>query len=96
MKRELIIAMHPKGIILTGGPNSCYEPGSPICDKRLFGLGVRIIGEVTAEKVKIVQEADAIFREELESANLTADIGQYFAAFTKMRSVGCMGESSFI
>lgn len=57
------------------------------------GLGVRIIGEVTAEKVKIVQEADAIFREELESANSTADIGQYFAALTNMRSVGCMGDA---
>lgn len=56
------------------------------------GLGVRIIGEVTAEKVKIVQDADAIYREELENAGLSRSIGQYFAALTNMRSVGCMGD----
>lgn len=56
------------------------------------GLGVRIIGEVTAEKVKIVQEADAIYREELAKAGVSNDIGQYFAALTNMRSVGCMGD----
>lgn len=56
------------------------------------GLGVRIIGEVTAEKVKIVQDADYIYREELDKAGLGKDIGQYFAALTNMRSVGCMGD----
>ena len=56
------------------------------------GLGVRIIGEVNAEKVKIVQDADAIYREELEKAGVAKDIGQYFAALTNMRSVGCMGD----
>ncbi len=56
------------------------------------GLGVRIIGEVTAEKVKIVQDADAIFREELARAGLADGIGQYFAGLTNMRSVGCMGD----
>lgn len=56
------------------------------------GLGVRIIGEVTAEKVKIVQDADAIYREEIEKAGLAGQIGQYFAALTNMRSVGCMGD----
>ena len=56
------------------------------------GLGVRIIGEVTAEKVKIVQDSDAIFREELENAGLARGISQYFAALTNMRSVGCMGD----
>ena len=56
------------------------------------GLGVRIIGEVNAEKVKIVQDADAIYREELEKASVAKDIGQYFAALTNMRSVGCMGD----
>lgn len=62
------------------------------------GLGIRIIGEVTAEKVHIVQEADAIFREEIKAA---ADIeggsptwmpDQYFAALTNMQSVGVMGD----
>lgn len=56
------------------------------------GLGIRIIGEVTAEKVKIVQEADAIYREEIAKAGLDRTIGQYFAALTNMRSVGVMGD----
>ncbi len=56
------------------------------------GLGVRIIGEITAEKVKIVQEADAIFRQEVANAGLDKTINQYFAALTNMRSVGVMGD----
>ena len=56
------------------------------------GLGVRIVGDITAEKVKMVQDADYIFREELEKAGLSSEIGQYFAALTNMRSVGCMGD----
>lgn len=56
------------------------------------GLGIRIIGEVTAEKVKIVQDADAIYREEIANAGLDRSIGQYFAALTNMRSVGVMGD----
>jgi GMP synthase (glutamine-hydrolysing) len=56
------------------------------------GLGIRIIGEVTAEKVRIVQEADAIYREEIAKAGLDKTIGQYFAALTNMRSVGVMGD----
>ena len=55
------------------------------------GLGIRIIGEVTAEKVKIVQEADAIYREEVAKAGVKG-LGQYFAALTNMRSVGVMGD----
>ncbi len=56
------------------------------------GLGIRIIGEVTAEKVKIVQDADFIYREEIAKAGLDKNIGQYFAALTNMRSVGVMGD----
>ena len=56
------------------------------------GLGIRIIGEVTAEKVKIVQDADAIYREEIAKAGLDRTIGQYFAALTNMRSVGVKGD----
>ncbi len=56
------------------------------------GLGIRIVGEVTAEKVKIVQDADAIYREEIAAAGIAGDIGQYFAALTNMRSVGVMGD----
>lgn len=56
------------------------------------GLGIRIIGEVTPEKVKIVQEADFIYREEIAKAGIAKEIGQYFAALTNMRSVGVMGD----
>lgn len=56
------------------------------------GLGIRIIGEVTEEKVKIVQEADAIYCEEIANAGLDRSISQYFAALTNMRSVGVMGD----
>ena len=56
------------------------------------GLGIRIIGEVTAEKVRIVQEADAIYREEIAKAGVDKGLGQYFAALTNMRSVGVMGD----
>lgn len=56
------------------------------------GLGIRIIGEVTAEKVRIVQEADAIYREEIAKSGIAPQLGQYFAALTNMRSVGVMGD----
>ena len=56
------------------------------------GLGIRIIGEVTEEKVKIVQDADAIYREEIAKAGIDTEINQYFAALTNMRSVGVMGD----
>ncbi|WP_195429902.1 glutamine-hydrolyzing GMP synthase [Clostridium sp. D46t1_190503_E9] len=56
------------------------------------GLGIRIIGEVTAEKVRIVQDADAIYREEIANAGVDKELGQYFAALTNMRSVGVMGD----
>lgn len=56
------------------------------------GLGIRIIGEVTEEKVHIVQEADAIYREEIAKAGVDKGLGQYFAALTNMQSVGVMGD----
>lgn len=56
------------------------------------GLAIRIIGEVTEEKIKIVQDADAIYREEVAKAGIDKDLGQYFAALTNMRSVGVMGD----
>ena len=73
------------------------ELGVPddLVDRQPFpgpGLGIRIIGEVTAEKVHIVQEADAIYREEIAKAGLQKNLGQYFAALTNMRSVGVMGD----
>ena len=73
------------------------ELGIPdyLVDRQPFpgpGLGIRIIGEVTAEKVQIVQEADAIYREEIAKAGIQKQLGQYFAALTNMRSVGVMGD----
>ncbi|MCF0150875.1 MAG: glutamine-hydrolyzing GMP synthase, partial [Firmicutes bacterium] len=59
------------------------------------GLGIRIIGEVTAEKVRIVQDADAIYRAEIDAAVKAGKMkapNQYFAALTNMRSVGVMGD----
>lgn len=56
------------------------------------GLGIRIIGEVTEEKVKIVQEADYIYREELAKSGFDKQLGQFFAALTNMQSVGVMGD----
>lgn len=66
-----------------------------IVDRQPFpgpGLGIRIIGEVTPEKVKIVQDADAIYREEIDREGISGSINQYFAALTNMRSVGVMGD----
>ena len=56
------------------------------------GLGIRIIGDVSAEKVQMVQDADAIWREEIAKAGLDKEVNQYFAALTNMRSVGVMGD----
>ncbi|MDE5782424.1 MAG: glutamine-hydrolyzing GMP synthase [Lachnospiraceae bacterium] len=56
------------------------------------GLGIRIIGEVTKDKVRIVQDADAIYREEIAKSGVDKGLGQYFAALTNMRSVGVMGD----
>ena len=56
------------------------------------GLGIRIIGDVTAEKVQMVQDADAIWREEIAKAGLDKEVNQYFAALTNMRSVGVIGD----
>jgi GMP synthase (glutamine-hydrolysing) len=52
------------------------------------GLGVRIIGDITADKVKILQEADYIFREEIARAGLDKKASQYFAVLTNLKSVG--------
>lgn len=52
------------------------------------GLAIRIIGEITRDKIKIVQDADHIYREEIAKAGLDRSIGQYFAALTNIQSVG--------
>lgn len=56
------------------------------------GLAIRIIGEITDEKLEILQDADWIFREEIAKAGMDRDINQYFAVLTNNRSVGVMGD----
>ena len=56
------------------------------------GLGIRVIGEVTEQKLEILREADAIFREEIANVALERSINQYFAVITDIRSVGVMGD----
>jgi len=56
------------------------------------GLAVRVIGEITRDKLAILREADAIFREEIAAAGLAREIGQYFAILTNLRSVGMTGD----
>ncbi len=56
------------------------------------GLAIRIIGDITPEKVSLLQEADFIFRDEIAKAGLDREIHQYFAVLTNMRSVGVMGD----
>ena len=56
------------------------------------GLAIRIIGDITPEKLAVLQDADAVFREEIAKAHLDRDINQYFAVLTNMRSVGVMGD----
>ncbi|MCT7793172.1 MAG: glutamine-hydrolyzing GMP synthase, partial [Lactobacillus iners] len=56
------------------------------------GLGIRVIGEITAEKLAIVRESDAILREEIKNAGLQEDIWQYFTVLPGIRSVGVMGD----
>lgn len=56
------------------------------------GLAIRIIGDVTEEKLEILRAADAIFREEIASAHLESQMNQYFAVLTNLRSVGVMGD----
>jgi GMP synthase (glutamine-hydrolysing) len=56
------------------------------------GLAIRVIGDLTREKVALVRESDAILREEIASAGLTGDISQYFTVLSGIRSVGVMGD----
>lgn len=56
------------------------------------GLGIRVIGEITKEKLDILREADAIFRAEIDAAGLNREVNQYFAVLTNQRSVGVMGD----
>ncbi|MFC4736657.1 glutamine-hydrolyzing GMP synthase [Bacillus daqingensis] len=56
------------------------------------GLGIRVLGEITEEKLEIVRESDFILRDEIKKAGLDREIWQYFTALPDMRSVGVMGD----
>jgi GMP synthase (glutamine-hydrolysing) len=56
------------------------------------GLAIRVLGEITDEKLDILKDADAIMREEIANAGLDKDINQYFAVLTNIKSVGVMGD----
>ena len=56
------------------------------------GLAIRVLGEITNEKLEILKDADAIFREEIMIAGLERDVNQYFAVLTGIKSVGVMGD----
>ena len=56
------------------------------------GLAIRVLGEITNEKLEILKDADAIFREEIMNAGLERDVNQYFAVLTGIKSVGVMGD----
>ena len=73
----------------TGDKGNISNISLIVYDEKNYSL---IKEKVTAEKVKIVQDADAIYREEIAKAGLDKSIGQYFAALTNMQSVGVMGD----
>jgi GMP synthase (glutamine-hydrolysing) len=56
------------------------------------GLGVRIIGEITEEKVKILQDADAVFRDEIAKSGIEQELSQFFCVLPNVRTVGVMGD----
>ena len=56
------------------------------------GLGVRIIGEITEEKIKILQEADAVFRDEIKKSGIEVQLSQFFAVLPDVQTVGVMGD----
>ena len=57
------------------------------------GLAVRILGDITEDKLRIVRESDAILREEIKRAGLNRSIWQYFTVYTPIKTVGVMGDS---
>ena len=72
--------------------SACPKASSGVSPSPAPALAIRVIGDITEEKLAIVREADAIFREEVAKAGLERSINQYFAALTNLRSVGVMGD----
>lgn len=75
------------GIVLGLPPKIVYRQPFPGP-----GLAVRVVGDLTEEKVDLVRESDAILREEIEKAGLSNEISQYFTVLTGVKSVGVMGD----
>ena len=86
-----IRAMNPKGIILTGGPNSCYEADSPTCSKELFELGVPVLGLCYGAQLMMhvlggkVEKAPV---REYGKTEVMVDTSRYLPAYQKIRSAG--------
>ena len=68
---------------------------SNMVDRQPFpgpGLGVRILGEITEDKIKVLQEADAVFRDEIAKSGIESELKQFFAVLPDVRTVGVMGD----
>lgn len=79
-------------LALGGGALAPRQVAAPGEQLRGIGLAIRIIGDITEDKISLLQDADFIFREEVALAGLDRQIHQYFAVLTSMRSVGVMGD----
>ena len=96
--KQEIERLGAKNIIVIGGNSSVSKKATEDLkqkvDRQPFpgpGLAIRVMGEITKEKLDILRDADKIFRDELEKAKLK-DINQYFAVLTNNRTVGVMGD----
>lgn len=60
------------------------------------GLGIRVLGEITEDKLEIVRESDAILRQVIREEGLEREIWQYFTVLPNIQSVGVMGRLSYV
>lgn len=89
---EQIKAMNPKGIILTGGPNSCYEPDSPTYTKELFELGIPVLGLCYGAQLMMHVLGGKVEKAPVREYGKTEVFGRYdIAAFRR-----CVGEDDLL
>ena len=86
---EKIKAMNPKGIILTGGPNSCYEPDSPTYSEELFKLGIPVLGlcygaQLMSEKLKKLTSENMV----RQKSSSTRKIPKYLKMYLQQQPAG--------